>query len=582
MIFEVLKLLMGLALFIYGMNVMSIGLEKISKGKPESILAKHAGSNAKGVFLGMIVTAIIQSSSSTTVMVVGLVNSGIMKLSQAVGVIMGANIGTTVTAWGLSLVSIKGNNFFTTVLRPDFFTPIFAIAGLVIFMYSKSVKKRDMSSICIGFALLMFGMMTMVNAAGAIAGQEVFENILVLLTNPFFGIFAGAILTALMHSSTASVATLQAFSMTGSVTYGAAIPLILGQNIGSCITTILSCVGAKKNAKRAAIIHLYFNVIGIILAIAIFYGLNATFEFEFIEKSLSPIMIAVIHTLFNVLSTIVLLPFSKVLEKIAIFTIRDEEEELEEVLLDERFLNTPTFAIEQCKSLINDMSQLSREAIIKSIELVDNFDKQTANDIDNIENKIDKYEDMLGTYLVKISSRELTEDDSREISKLLHCIGDFERITDHAVNIADVAREIEDKKVVFSTQAKKELKVMTEALIEILNITVESFIYEDIELAGKVEPLEQVIDELQIELKKRHIIRLQDGLCTIAHGFVLSDLIANYERVSDHCSNIAVSIIQISMNSFVTHEYLNEVKNSGQPQFLADFDEYRKKYLLPF
>ena len=580
-IFAVLTLVGGLAMFLYGMNVMGSGLEKVSGGRLERTLEKMTSNPIKGVLFGAAVTAVIQSSSATTVMVVGFVNSGIMKLSQGIGIIMGANIGTTITAWILSLTGLQGDSVLVQMLNPNSFSPILAIVGIVLIMLSKNGKKKDIGTIMIGFAVLMFGMSSMSGAVKPLANMPEFTNILTYFSNPVLGVLTGAVLTAIIQSSSASVGILQALSSTGSITYGAAIPIIMGQNIGTCVTALISCIGANKNAKRAAMVHLYFNIIGTVVFLGLFYGANAIVQFSFIDDPLNAANIAVVHTAFNLFSTALLLPFSKLLEKLASLTIRDKETAAEKPVLDERFLNTPSFALEQCKNATVDMAELSRDTLFSSMSLLENYQEKTAGEITANENAIDHYEDRLGTYLVQLSSRELTAKDSNEISKLLHTIGDFERIGDHAVNILDAAREMKEKGLRFSDQANRELQVLAQAIQDIVGMTVTAFAGNDISLARQVEPLEQVIDTLKAELKIRHIQRLKDGNCTIELGFVLSDLLTNYERISDHCSNIAVCMIQIAESQFDTHGYLNELKNSGQPQFVAEFEKDLAHYVLP-
>ena len=579
-IFGALGLLGGLSLFLYGMHVMGTGLEIVSGGKLESTLERLTDNKLKAVGLGLIVTAIIQSSSATTVMVVGFVNSGIMKLSQSVGVIMGANIGTTVTAWLLSLTGLQGDNIFIKLLKPTSFTPILAVIGIIMLSFCKKGKRKDIGSILIGFSVLMFGMTMMSDAVAPLADNPHFAKVLVMFSNPILGVLAGAVLTAIIQSSSASVGILQALCATGNITYGTAIPIIMGQNIGTCITALLSCIGANKNAKRAAIIHLYINIIGSILFLSLFYSLNAIFDFSFIRNAMNAKDIAVVHTLFNLFATAILLPFSNLLCKLATLTVRSKDTVQETPILDERFLNTPSFALTQCKNAAEKMADLSHSALTKSLDMLYHYSDEAAAEINHLESLVDTYEDALGTYLVKISEKSISQEDSREISKLLHVIGDFERISDHAVNLVRTSKEIFDKKIHFSKDAEAGLSVITDALKEILSITVDAFAKNDIAEAGRVEPLEQVIDGLKAGLKNQHIQRLQDGDCTIELGFVFSDILTNFERISDHCSNIAVCIIQIDQAALDTHEYLNEVK-SGDPEFIAEFEDYKEKYKLP-
>lgn len=575
-IFDVFMLLGGLVLFLYGMNVMGGGLEKLSGSKLERILENLTNNPLKGVLVGAGVTAIIQSSSATTVMVVGFVNSGIMKLKQAIGITMGANIGTTVTAWILSLTGIQGDSIWISMLKPTSFAPILAVIGMGVIMFSKSGRKRDLGSILVGFFMLMFGMSAMSDAVAPLANSEAFTSILLLFTNPLFGVLAGTVLTAIIQSSSASVGILQALATTGSITYGMAIPIIMGQNIGTCATALISCIGANKNAKRAAMIHFYFNIIGTIIFLALFYVLDAIIGFSFTATSINGAEIAMIHTVFNLTSTAIMLPFGNQLAKLATLTIREGSKE--EVLLDERLLNVPSFAIEQCKNVIVEMAALARNTLNMSLAMIDKYDAKTAKLIIENEDKIDRYEDVLGTYLVKLSARELSEEDSNEVSKLLHIIGDLERIGDHCVNIVESVQEMANKGIAFSNIAKGELGVMGSAVSEIVGFATDIVATEDLKLASKVEPLEEVIDGLETELKMRHVRRLKDGNCTIELGFIFSDLITNYERVADHCSNIAACVIQISVASFDMHEYLSVVKS--ETPFAEQYQVFKDKYTI--
>ena len=579
-IFNVLSLIGGLALFLFGMNIMGGALEKQAGGKLKKILEKLTSNPFKGLILGIGVTAVIQSSSATTVMVVGFVNSGLMELGQAIGVIMGANIGTTVTSWLLSLTAIESNNVFISLLKPSSFSPILAAIGVGFYMFSKDAKKKNLGTIFLGFTVLMTGMDTMTAAVKPLADIPEFANILLLFSNPIFGVLAGAVLTAIIQSSSASVGILQALSQTGSLTYGSAIPIIMGQNIGTCVTALISAIGASKNAKRASMVHLYFNLIGSTLFLLVFYLLNAIIGFEFINSSLNAAGIAVIHTTFNVLATMVMLPFSKWLEKLAVLTVKDSKEDEEFQTLDDRFLVTPSVAVFQSREVAIKMATLAKDALYEAIGLTEKFDSHKARDVVEKEDKIDIYEDKLGTYMVKLSRLDISEDDSNETSKLLHCIGDFERIGDHALNIKQTADEIHEKEIEFSPEALAELNVIANAVKEVLDLAIDSFIKNDIALASKVEPLEQVIDMLKATLKTNHLRRLKKGECTTEVGFVFSDLITNYERVADHCSNIAVCIIEIAKNSFSTHEYLHELKESNNKAFEAMYETYREKYAL--
>ncbi len=579
-IFTIFELLGGIALFLYGMKVMGSGLERVSGSKLEGILERLSDKTFKGVLLGAVVTAIIQSSAATTVMVVGFVNSGIMKLAQAIGIIMGANIGTTATAWILSLTGIQGDSFFVQLLKPSNFAPLFAFVGIAMIMLSKKSKKRDIGSILVGFGVLMVGMNTMIDAMEPITSLQGFEDFLLMFTNPILGMLAGFVLTTLLQSSSASVGIMQAMAVAGNVTYGFAIPMILGQNIGSCTTTLISCIGAKKNAKRAALVHLYFNILGVILVFILFYGLDLFLDFSFKSISMSAVDIAVVHSMFNVFSTFVLLPFSKQLGYLATISVPDNAPEDATNFLDERLLNTPSFAIERCKGIASEMAALAKETFRDAAELMWDFSEKRAQEIEDAEARIDTYEDKLGTYLVKLSGLGISETESREISRLLYTIGDFERIGDHAVNLLKTAREMDEKGISFSDEAKADLHILVAAVEEILDIAIRAFGQDDAHLAAHVEPLEQVIDGLGSDIKARHIKRLKEGNCTIELGFILSDVLTNCERVSDHCSNIAVCIIQIRKEELNTHGYLNQVKHSITGEFVDDFNKYAEKYVL--
>ena len=587
-IFNAIALIGGLALFLYGMNLLGEGLSKTSGGKLESILEKLTSNPIKGVLLGAGVTAVIQSSSATTVMVVGFVNSGIMRLHQAVGIIMGANIGTTATSWLLSLTGIQGDSFFINMLKPMSFSPILAIIGVIMIMFCKKEKKHDIGKILVGFAILMYGMEAMSSAVKPLADVPEFTHILTMFSNPVLGMLAGLVLTAIIQSSSASVGILQALCATGSVTFATALPIIMGQNIGTCVTAMISAIGAKKNAKRAALVHLYFNIIGTLVFMCLFYLINAFIHFEFLSQGATPVGIATIHSVFNIFATIILLPFGKGLEKLACLSVRDDKEREETIdanrdfdLLDERFLDKTSLAMEHCRMVTNNMADLSREALFKSLDLFSDFSEEKAGDVCDIEERVDKYEDVLGTYLMKLSSRDLTEQDSETLNMLLHCIGNFERISDHACNLVNAARERFDKNMHFSEKAALELRIFTEAVRDIVNMAFDAFKAEDINEATKVEPLEEVIDDLNMELKARHIRRLREGKCTIELGFVHSDIITNYERIADHCSNIGVCIIEIKQEGFETHEYLGIMKREDNEQFRKQYALYKEKYKLP-
>ncbi len=585
-IYDVLNLLGGIALFLFGMHTLSAALEKLAGGKLEHWLEKATSRPIKGVVLGAIITAVIQSSAATTVMIIGFVNSGLMKLSQAIGVIMGANIGTTATSWLLSLQSIDGSEGFSVLnlLKPTTFTPILAVIGVILIMFTKSDRKKTIGTILAGFAVLMFGMNAMSSATAGLEQNETFCNILMMFSNPILGVIAGAVLTAVLQSSSASIGILQSIAIsTGKVTYAIALPLLLGQNIGSCVTALISSIGANKPAKRVAVVHLYFNVIGTVLFLSVFYLINAFIDLPFMQDSLNAVGIAVIHTGFNVLTTALFLPFTKQLERLACLTVRDKpgEKKQDAPMLDERLLKTPSVAIEQCRNVSIRMAELTLETLCTSLEVVMEYDQKKCNEVIDNENSIDLYEDKIGSYILKISSKDLSETDSKIVSMMLHTIGDLERISDHAVNIIEAAGEMHTKKIKFSDQALRELKVMIKAVSEILDMSINSFIKADVNLAKCVEPLEDVIDQLRNELKSRHIERLRSGKCTIELGFILQDLLTNFERVSDHCSNIAVYLIQINDNSMDTHEYMNELKKLDRSEFMDEFNDYSKKYILP-
>ncbi len=586
-IFHVLQLIGGLALFLFGMNTLSASLEKMAGGKLEKWLEKMTSNPVKGVLLGAAVTAVIQSSSATTVMLVGFVNSGVMKLRQAIGVIFGANIGTTMTAWLLSLTSIDSEgNFLLELLKPTSFTPILAIVGIGLIMFTKSDKKHSIATIMIGFAVLMFGMDTMSTAVGGLQRIPAFTSLMVAFSNPILGVIAGAVLTAIIQSSSAAVGILQALATsTGAITHATALPILLGQNIGTCVTALISSIGANKGAKRVAVVHLSFNTIGTVVFLSLFYILNSFIGFSFMNEPLAGTSIPIIHTTFNVLATLLFLPFIKQLEKLACLIIRDDTSEEDDVgempMLDERLLKTPGIAIEQCRNVAIRMAKLTRKMFLDSLDLLLAYDAKKASDINEHENTIDIYEDKIGSYLLRISSKDLNEHDSRLVSKLLHTINDLERISDHAVNLMESAEEMHTKKINFSEQAQKEINVIKHAVVEIIEIAIQAFITSDIELAKEVEPLEDAIDTLRNELRARHIDRLRDGKCTIELGFILTDILTNLERVSDHCSNIAVCMIQVRGNSMDTHSYINALKVDSNTEYLKKFEKYTEKYLLP-
>ncbi len=580
-IFNFIALFGGLALFLFGMNTMSGSLEKTAGGKLEKILKVMTDKPVKALLLGVAITATIQSSSAVTVMLVGLVNSGIMQLGQAVGVIMGSNIGTTVTAWILSLAGIDSDNVFVNLLKPTSLSAIIAFIGILLTMVAKKNRTKDIGGICLGFAILMFGMDMMSEAMDPLAEMDSFRNLMVMFENPLLALLLGIVMTAVIQSSSATVGILQALSLTGAISYGIAIPIIMGQNIGTCITALLSSIGVSKNAKRVAAVHVYFNIIGTAIWLSLFYAADMIFHFAFTETSIEPAGIAIIHSIFNVATTVLLFPFSKLLEKLARKTVKDKKATGKSAFIDDRLLNSPPLAVSEGKNYTVQMGQIAIEALSDSISLVEKFDTKIVDKIIESEQQLDNYEDKLGTFLVKVSSHDLSDADSNTVSTLLHAIGDFERIGDHAVNIAKAAQEIHDKQISFSENATAELKVVTNAIKEILALTEKAFAEDNVAMAMQVEPLEQVIDDLLAEIKSRHISRLTGGKCTIELGFVLSDLLTNYERVSDHCSNIAVCQIQISKSVFDAHEYLNDYKSSGSETFTHSFDEYKEKYILP-
>ena len=586
-LFSILTLIGGLALFLYGMNAMGDGLAKVSGGKLEKILENLTSNPIKAVLLGAGVTAVIQSSSATTVMVVGFVNSGIMKLSQAVGVIMGANIGTTITSWILSLTGIQSDNFIIQMFKPTSFSPVLAIIGVIFILFINDSKKKDIGTIFIGFAILMYGMDMMSSAVKPLAEVPEFTNLLLKFSNPLLGVIAGALLTAVIQSSSASVGILQALCLTGAVPFSAAIPIIMGQNIGTCITAILSAIGAKKNAKRAAAVHLYFNLIGTVIFMTVFYLINAVVGFSFFHQAATPAGIAVIHSVFNVTATIILLPFAKGLEKLAYLTIRDKKEDVvvsaedrEFMILEPRFLEKPAFAVEQSRNAARKMAEESHNALFTALSLVDKYSEEGVERVENMESKVDRYEDELGTYLVKLSHKDISEADSHSLSIMLHCIGDFERISDHAVNIMESAQELYEKGLKFSENAKKDLEVLGQAVEDIVNTAYEVFDKQDMKLAEKIEPLEEVIDELSKEVKRRHVQRLRNGECTIEMGFILSDITTCLERVADHCSNIGVCVTQVNEDLYDTHSHLNIVKSHPDETFYHELEDARIKYQL--
>ena len=582
-IFSVISFLGGLAFFLYGMSLLGDGLSRASGGKMEKILEKLTSSRIKAVLLGAGVTAVIQSSSATTVMVVGFVNAGIMKLNQAVGLIMGANIGTTATSWILSLTGIEGSNFFLKMLKPTSFAPILAIIGAFILMFAKSEKKKNVATIMVGFAILMSGMTAMSSAVEPLAEVPEFGQILVKFANPVAGVLAGMIITAVIQSSSASVGILQALCATGNVTYGLAIPIIMGQNIGTCITAIMSAIGANKNAKRAAI-HLYFNLIGTVVCLVLFYGINVFVHFDFLADAIGPANIAIIHSVFNIFTTAILLPFGNQLVKLAQLTVGKHEEkevsnEMQIPVLDERFLERPAVAAEYSYVAAKRMAYLSRESLLSSLELFDNYDEKKAERIIELEDTVDQYEDKIGSYLVQLSSKTLSDSDSRSMTMLLHCIGDFERISDHAVSLMRSAKEMKEKDLHFSDHAEAEMSIFRAAVRDIVDTAFSAFVTSNVKEAKKVEPLEDVIDDINIQVRNRHVRRLQEGRCTIQLGFVLSDMCTDMERISDHCSNISAYQVQQHESEYDPHEYSSEIRD--HEDFRQQRERYRELYELP-
>ena len=583
--FGILQLIGGLCLFLFGMETMGDGLKKASGSKLEEILSRLTSNVPKGVLLGAAVTAVIQSSSATTVMLVGFVNSGIMSLRQAIPVIMGANIGTTATAWLLSLSGIEGDSFLIQMLKPMSFSPILAAVAIVFMMFMKNEKKYDIGLILIGFAVLMYGMDIMSSAVKPLADVPEFISVLTMFSNPVLGVAAGAVFTAAIQSSSASVGILQALCKTGAVTYGTTIPIIMGQNIGTCVTAILSSIGANRGAKRGAAVHLSFNIIGTIIFLAVFYTANALVHFDFLGNVVNPANVAVIHSIFNIGCTLLLLPFTKVLEKLANLVVKDapeakiQDETLN--LLEERFLATPSFAVTQCKAVATKMANHARDCLFTAMKLMKEFDRDKCDYVYLIEDKIDRYEDALGAYIVRLSRLDISEEDSKTLTMILHNLGDLERITDHARNIAETAEELHRKNLSFSQNAQAEVAVFMDAVKEVVTLAIDAFENDDPITAAEVEPLEEVIDAIHAEVKSRHIRRLKEGTCTIELGFILSDLGTNLERVADHCSNLAVCVIETEKGNFDMHHYLDDLKLYGHDNFDEKMHKYEAKYALP-
>lgn len=579
-IFSVLTGLSGLAFFLFGMTLLSSGLEKIAGGRLERTLEKMTSNPFLGFLLGAAVTAAIQSSSAVTVMLIGFVNSSIMTLKQAISVVMGSNFGTTITAWILSVAGIEADNIVLKFLKPESISAVFAVIGIVMLIVAKSNRKKDIGTTLIGFALLLSGMGIMTGAVKPLAELEAFKNLMVMFKNPLLGIIVGALVTAVIQSSSASVGILQAVSVTGSLSIGSSIPIIMGQNIGTCITALISSIGTNKNAKRVAAVHFYFNFLGTVTIMLLLYVPNLFLNFSFLDDPVSPFMIAVLHTLFNIITTIILFPLRGLLEKLAVKTVKDKKDKGVSSVLDERLLLSPSFAITKCEDLTNQMATLSFDNINCSIKLLDNPDKKLIDKISKREKTVDEYEDILGSYLVKLSSSPLNEQGSKNITLLLHSIGDFERISDHAVNISEAAEKLQDKKLNFSKAALSDIKVLAQAVSEICKLANDCFVNHDTAIAAEVEPLEQAIDSLISQIKSKHVDRLQSGDCTIELGFIFSDLLTNFERVSDHCSNIAAYIIKSNSPDFEVHRYLSSVKHSQNSYFTDRLENYINKYKL--
>jgi len=588
-IFGILTMVGGLALFLYGMNTMGDGLVMLSGGKLEQVLERLTKKRIMALLLGALVTAVIQSSSATTVMVVGFVNSGIMKLTQAVGIIMGANIGTTITSWILSLTGISSGNVFIKLLKPSSFSPVLAAIGIICMMTGKDgSRKKTIGIILLGFAVLMFGMETMSGAVSPLKDNPTFTGMLTAFSNPILGMAAGAVLTAVIQSSSASVGILQALCMSGAVTYGTALPIIMGQNIGTCVTALISSIGASKNAKRAAFIHLYFNLIGTILFMAVFYFINHFVNFAFLSNTAGAAGIAVIHSLFNIGCAIVLFPFADKLVALSTFTVKNQTaSEPEQILpeelaaLDERFLDSPSFAIQLCKNAVIKMAEYSKKAIFLAMEVQTEYSSEKVAEVIQLEQLVDQFEDSIGTYLVKLAGKDLSMDDSHLLSVLLHCISDFERISDHAINITEAVDKLQKQGLEFTSQGKHELDSLGIAIRDILTMTQNAFSTGNTTTAADVEPLEEVIDDLVLEMKRRHIVRLRSGNCSMEAGLLLEDILTNYERVSDHCSNIAAALIEIQADELDMHRYIDVKIKGSDPHFQKEYLRLKNIYILP-
>lgn len=579
-VFATIELFGGLAFFLYGMNVMSSGLEKMAKGKLEKTLIAVTSKKFLALIFGAAITIAIQSSSALTVMLVGLVNSGLLHFGQTIGVLMGSNIGTTLTAWILSLAGIEGDSLFLNLLKPKNFSLIFALVGIIMIMMSKKQKKKNVGAILVGFAVLMFGMNLMSDAMEPLTKKEGFTSLLTAFENPFLAVAFGAVFTGIIQSSAASVGILQTAALTGGVTYRMAIPIIMGQNIGTCVTAVISSIGVSRNAKKVAVVHLAFNIIGTLICLVPFCILSYIVDIAALDNKIGAFEIAIVHSVFNIFTTLVLFPFSKFLEKLANKLVPEKEVETKGKLLDERLITVPSFAVTNALDVVVEMAEVSKAAFRKAISSIGNYNDEIAAEVSGMETQLDNYEDQLGTYMVKLSATGVSDSDSKKIARILHSINDFERIGDHAENLVGVAREMHEKEIQFSHEANTEIAVLKDATQEILELTTEAFRNNDLNLAATVEPLEQVIDGLITDIKSRHVHRLQHGNCTIELGFVLTDLLTNYERVSDHCSNIAVAIIESRHGTFEAHEYLNNVKSDPNSAYTRSFEEYSKKFSL--
>ncbi len=580
-IFEVFTLFGGLAFFLFGMNIMSSGLEQMAGGKLESMIRNLTQNKFNSVLLGIIVTVAIQSSSALTVMLVGLVNSGIMDLAQTIPVIMGSNIGTTFTTWITSLTGIQSENFWMQLLKPESFSPIIAFIGIILVMICRSAKKKSIGSICLGFAVLMYGMTLMSTSVEPLKTDPSFQKIMTAFNNPILGVLVSTLFTGIIQSSAATIAILQTLSIGGGLTFNMAMPLVLGANIGTCATALISSIGVNREAKRVAVVHVANKIIGTVLFLSLFYGVNAIFNFGFTNSAIGPYGIAVTHTVFNVVCTVFFLPFCNLIEKMGYFLLPEHSHKEEEyAFLDDRLLNTPSIAVGESEAQTVKMAEIAHSALTTSFSLLDIYDEHKAEDVLKAEDEIDFYQDKLGSYLMKVSAMGLSEADVKRKFKILHTIDDFERLGDHAINILKSAKELYQKDIKFSDAAMREIGIIRSAVTEIIDMTFEAFKNNDVSLASNVEPLEQVVDRLVYKAKSHHVKRLQSGECTIQMGFVLSDLLNNFERISDHCSNIAVAVIEIEVGDFDTHQYLNEVRSSENVSFGERYTEYRQKYVL--